>query len=1440
MDEEEELSQAIRSCILCGNGISKRSLNLLSSTIRSYAEEQPHFLIKTISDLLCVFDSPIVPTRILSSMSQDLNDIPSTYFSPIIHLSINMISAAQPSSIVCPLHNIVFLLPEKALESSKATIIANNIVALLSQYIHQTDTFQILATALSQFMKKWAPLVTQPEIPISSLFTLLTSTSHSFSTLSLLCQSSIYLILAMIGDSYSLKELLEDLYNQKDTILDKCTSVANINFLDFALQTLSPAAQYQLIASFLFSLPPEKYIDIANKFQLLKQCIMNPPSDELSQACFYTMLSAILKVTAKQMTPHALDMCCRALLSCPDSQDVNNRRAMRYCFSSLLQCANHTQSPQKFIEMLWDRIMNLPPRFCLRQDAIPLLIPVISFSFITKDFFDDIICLYDTYQGMSLRCICEIYKKFDVPLEYSTILFRKLEGFNPSVRTAIFTTLLKSSIKSLKLLKKHTTQCQELDENRRVTMLLSIASVETTMTHRSTVSLPLLRDAIHSWDFEVRLAALRLLCGQGSFTGEAMKLLYDSITRIFVYCDVKHEKALENCLESIIPQLINSKEEDLNKFTSALFKHMMPLLQPHQSGVKKSYIINSLKIVWRYRPLFLLSENLIQQLIHSLFESSYSLRDLVFRTLLLIVKKSSSRNESKVVKEVLAADSEFITKLIESNKDSPRFREADGAARLIALLHVSSGQPIDETFVQMWKEYTNQTDPIPSHFPLSVILHFMQSSSSLPLNVQFINQKLLPNICQLITNSLDYMGAISRQGIENLPILNIRNEIQPESQLHMAVNKSWLAVRQSLNIISCIINRYFDDIPSNLLHTIGDSIFRFLMDSRHFSTVYHAHLTFQTLCARCFMRDDCTEFPIQWCLSLLDTAETFSGADHRSSNGFVQTALALIHSEPVHLFGSQRSMYHTMISRCFNLLENPCNNNELISALMLSEAIATDSPTQSNLEPYLPQLLLTVFSVNCQPLNYELKNTANHCLTSLLLKHWRKKSDDPREPDRISQSNLFNSVNGIFDFFIEHLDLEQSDMTFVIFQVIQMMQPFQNDTLQVKISENRVSPYARVRRAAARSLLIVLPPNNAEQFVRQCLKDLKASNNSNELDGILMQIQQIVGKYQHLHSSLLDDIKKMCQEVIDNNETRFMHLYCMISLANEFGVIDMLKPVLMKFFSVRKSLVNLPLGHKILRYAFNVLKESEMIDVLRSNNLTIIIHLLLHIGSKPIYSREISNVIIDLFLNNPPIALFDITFKLMMKKQNDFKPNEEQRKKFVKLLGADNDDEKLISLVYLIPLFVDDVRPLLGHFNEYTTFVDRSDSNILDALSKLTLEFHDQLFSEFDEKSYLQWKLALRLISDECPAIRFSCCKALSIHFNQRANCIELCEFDLIKRIYNMMRNHTSILKALLTDLLEKREDEGESHFKKEPTPFIHPPSFHIQCIQHELSQSKS
>jgi hypothetical protein len=320
-----------------------------------------------------------------------------------------------------------------------------------------------------------------------------------------------YLMIAIVGD-VPLKDLLEDVFEGRATLFDRCTSVANVPFLDFARQSLPRPVQLQLVAACLLSLPRPRLEEIADRFPLFGSCLRKPPRDPLGRTCYYSMLGAVLKVSARQLSPKALHVCCMALLSSTASGSAG-RKELRSCLTSVLQCSSHISNPQRFHEMLFSRIMQLPAKSGFRRDALPILIPALPFSCITEDFFREVLALFDSYPGVTLKCICEIYRNFPaVPAEYSALLLQRLDRMNSATLISMWNGILRAGDQAVALIREHTQNCRGLDENRRLALLLSFARAEPKLAGKARIPASLLRNAVHSWDFEVRLSALCLLC----------------------------------------------------------------------------------------------------------------------------------------------------------------------------------------------------------------------------------------------------------------------------------------------------------------------------------------------------------------------------------------------------------------------------------------------------------------------------------------------------------------------------------------------------------------------------------------------------------------------------------------------------------------------------------------------------------------------------------------------------------------------------------------------------------------------------------------------------------------------------------------------------------------------------------------------------------------
>jgi len=1427
---EDELDKVISSCIYCGNGISKHSLNLLSTTIHGFAENAPDVLVQTLLNRLCDYDSPIVPTRILLSISLDMDLLPPEKFDPIVHLVINNAKSTNPSSMLAAIHNSVFILPVGSLPESKATEVATTLVEFLHQTVVQSEIFLIMATAMSQFMKKWATCLTNPSYFTMSLVSLLSNASLSYSSISLISQSAIYIICAIIGDFSCLKEMIDDLFNRHETILDQCTAVSKLSFIDYLKQSIPTHVQYQLISCFLFTVPSEYHSSISCHVSLLYPCLESRPSDDIGKTCFFSMLSAILKIMSRVNDQLFIIQCVSAVLSVPDTNDYFVRKSLRHCVASLLQSLKRMPYESDIVIQLFNTISQYPIKYSLKQDSLPLLIPLVPFSLIDKAFFGSVLSAFDSHQSYSHKCLTEIYRTFDIPQEYSNLLFYRLEQMSSSMRHSILSSLLKTSNTVVKSLKNHVENTNVIDSSRRLSMLILLSSAELSTPSKTTIDHSTIESAFNNLDFEIRHAALKLLISSSRANAALLHpeidLLSKATKRLFVYCDPKNEKMLENYFQMISAKINFGDKYCIEKYIEPLFSSIITFLKPHQSGLKKIYAMNFLKILWRKQPLMFLNNEVIENLVYGLFESSFSLREIIFRTLLSILQFKGENESAASARSMLSLDNKFVNDFVEKYADSPRFRESDGTARLIALVYLMlPPKKIEEVISKMWMMYIN--NPVPYHYPLSVILHIIETSSILPLDFEFITKKLIPKLIELIIESLDFLGI--EANVESVPIRSIKGGSLPQSQLNESINHYWLAVRQAFNIISCVSNKFFYDFSSSMIWDIGHSVFRFLIDSRHFSTVYHAHLTFQSLSTRCFTREDCSSFPEKWTEILLSLSNTFSIADHRITGGFIQTALALLHSEPSHLFGSQRSIYHQMMTHCLSNLDHPTSTNDLVTALLLTKAIATDSPTQNNFEPYEPRLLMSVMIIYVSSLTYSIRDVVNQTICALVLRHFQRKKDETRDFETIQHTDFFAVIDGSQEFFLENISIDQPDSSFFILQVIQLLKPFPMDSFVFRIVDLRSSPYSRVRRASARALIVVLSQDDASSFIKTALDDIETSD-SNTCDGILQEIIEIVQKYPQLIETHQESVKAILNSANERKERDYIKLYVYIVISHLFHCIELMSHVLRYFYINWKNLIHKPYGNNIIYYSFYVLSDLELSKLINSKDLPLQIHLIrFFIKNKSVLSLKIKRSLISLFLNSPTSYVFDSIGKLLHLHLDFTDAAEFQRKKYRDLLLSTVEESALVTLLSLAPKFERDPLSLLKHFESYSSFIDRSDSSLLETISSVMNHFHQSIFAYFDPAFPHHWFLALRIISDENPSVRYPCAQALSIHLSNNKD--PLTEYDLALKLYQIFSPHKDIIQRI-HEIIQSSINKDKITSNKEPPSFLLPTVFHIECLQ--------
>lgn len=1351
-----------------GSRLNKKCLTSVITVLQNSAVSNPKLTVDTITDLLCDTDSKLASTTLLTSICTAISDIEPSFLLPIKQSLFQGLSSISVNLI----YNTIHLLPCASLSPSEASDVLTKMISSLSQFQDNNSFFASLGHAVT----KWAPNLTNRQIWLRSFLNVLSESHFTLSSLTLVCQCIVQLFRLEIGDAT--REVIENALSGNPCLLDEYTPKHELSFVQF-MATIPVETQLRLATVAFESCSKLEIGDVDLRMRQLSPLLTIKVSSEVEISCLVMFIVMLLKLALDSKTPpeDTLKLCFDAMCNCPQSKDPANRKMCRSCVSSFLECSSKFAS-LKFAEYMFSVLTKSESLSYFKQDALPLLIPNVPFETITCNFFGSILSLLYQYQTFAIRCICRIYKTFEVPVEYTVMFAEFVNKLPPSTRLAVWDDLLaQSGLQKLQFIKHQIEHAENINESDKLSALLCIGSVEYKTTRKDAFTESMLSSVLRCRDADIRMSAVQYMCMKKVLSESECKMLSDAIPLLFVYGDLSNEQSQVVALEMVIKKL---PEKEKEWFVRSLVEHFIPLLSPLESGLRKFYIIRCMKVVMKHSSVTLTSSDL-EKLVDGMFESSQSLRNEMFTLVLPVMKKHEELIESA-----------FVQQMIEKNKESERFRESEGAAMLVAMMSLVRNQnPILEML-----DTIDLGKGMPQHFPLSVIFHYVEHCAKNELDMSVIVSRVLPLLCNLVTNSLKYIGM----------------EADFEAQAKVSVRKSWHAVKQSLNIIMRCFKLYGETLPHATVESVGDTLFHFLMDSRHFSTVYRGHMTFREVCSCCLCRtDECCEYPMKWCRQLLSSGGLISSGDHRVSGSLVQTVGSLLDAEQSM---NSRSIAKLLIETCLRLIQHPETDEQLMSALLVTEAILSDSQRQTAMKSYLPSFLMAILTASANSRDIEVKRSANKCFCTLILRQYLKRN----ELKRISSKEFFNGVEGIREFFIEQLRTGQQEIVFIILWVIEMMIPFHDQDLLVCIKNLRSSRISRIRKTSARALLIVLPPNEVNEFLQELLTDLRTKTEFNVLDGA---VSAIISISKNWNCHIEDDIRVLSQSFHDSKSYTFERLWAIAKLCEYFGLFDALRihfPVLLQNEHVLR---NLPLGNELLGIVVSAGDPDSLVNVFRNGSAALVRRVALKCAD---LSQDTLSVVVDRYLSEKDQSVVDALGQLLL--SHEFRVTPSQKEKFHALFLSVTDSTRLVELIKLADSFELEAKFVFSRFVSVSAFLEHPNDDVLPELSRYAMKHHDSLFQNFNG-NLDAWKLALRLISDDNAGIRECISNGLIPHLTLDKN---VCEFEILTTLYKAFS--PAMLQELLDGIVANHVgNSDESHFRKEPPSFFFPPSLHIRII---------
>lgn len=178
-------------------------------------------------------------------------------FETIVHDVINLSKTFPSTCVIPPICNSVYFLPTCVFSTTKATEFASILIKLLNDHsFHASNhiSFQVAAAAVFHFIKKLLKLIKKPENLVIEFLLLLANEDLNYTDIYQLSQCVITIITTLFNN---LKDIFDDVIQNNSTILDRCSPVQHLTFLRSIQQSLPLNSQFQLMASFLFSIKPD-------------------------------------------------------------------------------------------------------------------------------------------------------------------------------------------------------------------------------------------------------------------------------------------------------------------------------------------------------------------------------------------------------------------------------------------------------------------------------------------------------------------------------------------------------------------------------------------------------------------------------------------------------------------------------------------------------------------------------------------------------------------------------------------------------------------------------------------------------------------------------------------------------------------------------------------------------------------------------------------------------------------------------------------------------------------------------------------------------------------------------------------------------------------------------------------------------------------------------
>lgn len=1431
----DDMESDILICLQSGGNISQRNMTILGTRLKSLIQVNPEKLVNILKVIFCEVDSSIAAPKLLIGICQEISLVGESLFAPINEY-VSTLASDKNFNLIAPFFNITFLMPVSCINDATANLIFKKMISLFRMKITSSDILEKLSYSIAHFSRKWCNLLVNHGQHAGDILSLMYN-DFSFNVVSCLSQAFVNLVLALFDGFPDIHELIDSIIKEESTPLDRCTPIKDISFFSYIIQSKSLYVSIQLITAFINLTPTDYYSDLFSISMYLGNIVdVNNVEDE---SCFISVLNlfiSVLKImVSSTIETEIIDFMINVVFSLPSFNTSIANKFLKNFFDFLMSSLSKTAYFDKYANLIFIKFNDLPFTTNLKAVAFPGFIHYIPVERITLDFFNSIINEVKSNQDASkipMRCLANIISSGDIANEYYYAFFNIFDWKDWKFMSSFLRNIAKFNMESVKKLSRYLYSYNQISYDRVLFYKLILAEYD---RPNQVEILDLIKDGFNNYYFINRLLALSLLVSgsRKCFTIDEINMLKYSIPRLITPQVSKYKSDFISLLEKILSKSKVNDKDFVNIFFNALIEELEGFLKPICTPSRKSFAINCFICIWKVVDDFYISDNLVENLIYSLFDTDYSMRESAFNQLVMLIQRTK-HNPSKY--EILSRhldENNKITLELTCLKINDE-KDADSVSRLQALLYYTQSSNVDEIISRIWNQIDQKNIDLTSIFIPLKSLYYIIECSPIP-NINFIC-KLFHCIFKVMEEALEHLSIDPNP--ELFPCSDITSDDNTSSQLSANVNYSWLAVEPCLKFFNYFLFRFFTELPKDIVTTAGYIIFRFILESKYHKTVDLACSTFQTFCKLCFLKDEIngnyySHLPMEFADMLINISECFSVQEHLLTKSFVSISLALIRSEPLSLNQIRKPLFDRLMSISISYLSEMPSENQFYFGLFNIEAIDEDKEsTMSMLEFYINDMIIALLESSVHDFHYTHRCLVSKVIVKVLKRRLHKWSDEISDFE-----TLLVKDHKFITFILDNVLSENPSTTNLILTMIQIANPKRLSLLEKKLVDLCSHRVLKIRKQAAQILVSFL---SKEEAIKQVISIFNGwyNSTSNTIDGMVHQICFILRRYKDLKTVLRDSAEDLINGILRKHETSYIKLYFVVQIAIFFGLETNIESLLRYFINNIDTIITLPYGDRIILAACNVLSETEIIQ--RLNNCTDSIRYLmtLYLRRHPNkISNNVSDALLNILFNCSPL-IFTIISKLIVNNQVVFSGNGEIFDSVFEKALCENiifNETKMIHLIKLSPVFKRFNIGFLKNFSEFANFVDFSRTHILEVLSTLLYQHRKSFFNDTTNET-IHWELAIRMLSDNSEVIRNNIAPSLSEIFS--SNHTTLSEYDIISSIYRKFLNNKEFIRKMKNRFNTSLPAYDGFKPPKSIPVFLFPPNVHLKIIKTILQEN--